>query len=216
MALRRTAAALAVAVLAVTAGCGFLFGTEELAFEASPATVGEDALSETGYEQTEMADQEVTRTFEAAGQQRNVSVTNRLAQYEKQVDLGPLGSKRAAVFVTFASPEVSVLGQEFNPIADMSSRDFLDRFESQYEGIDVGEKTGSREVEMLDTTATVERYEGTATMDGTELEVSIHVTDVVSHGDDYVVALGIHPQRLDGEADNVDTLLEGTEHDSGE
>jgi hypothetical protein len=110
---RQTLATLAVLVLTVTAGCGFITGGSALAFSASPATASADALSETGYEERAVTNSTVTRNFSAAGQTRQVEVTNQQARYERLVDLGPLGSRRAAVFVTFASPEVSVVGQTF-------------------------------------------------------------------------------------------------------
>lgn len=205
-------AAVALAAAMVLAGCGFVTGDEALEFDASPATVSEDALSDTGYEQASLDRQVVTRNFSAAGQERTVQVTNQLARYERAVDLGPLGSQRGAVFVALASPEVSVAGQTFNPIGDMSEREILAQFESEYEGITVGDRVDNRTVSVLGESTAVERFEGTARLAGQDVDVYIEATRV-QHEGDFVVAVGIYPQRLDGERENVRTLLRGLEHE---
>lgn len=205
---------LAVVLLTVTAGCGFITGQSALTFSASPTTVPDGAQSETGYTEVTVEEQTVTRTFSAADQSREVEVTNQLAQYERQVDLGPLGSQRAAVFVTLTSPEVEVAGQTFNPISEMSNREILAEFESQYDGISVGDRVGSQSVAVLGGSATVEKFEGSATLAGTQVDTYVHAMKV-KDGDDYVVAVAIYPQQLPGEEENVVTLLEALEH-SGE
>ena len=212
---RQTLVALSVVLLTVTAGCGFITGESALAFSASPATASDVALSETSYEELAVANSTVTRNFSAAGQTRQVEVTNQQARYERAVDLGPLGSQRAAVFVTFASPEVSVVGQTFNPISDMSTQEVLAQFESQYEGLSVGDRVQNRSVQALGDQRTLQQFEGTATLSGTEVDVYVHAAKF-KHEGDYVVAVGIYPQRLDGEAENVVALTEGLEHDGEE
>jgi hypothetical protein len=209
---RQLLATLAVLAVTVTAGCGFITGQSALAFGASPAMASDDALSETSYEELAVENSTVTRNFSAAGQTRQVEVTNQQARYERAVDLGPLGSQRAAVFVTFASPEVDVVGQTFNPISDMSTQEVLAQFESQYEGLSVGDRVRNRSVQTLGSQRTLQQFEGTAALSGTEVDVYVHAAKF-QHEGDYVVAVGIHPQRLDGEAENVVALTEGLEHD---
>lgn len=211
---RLVAATLLVAVLMTTAGCGFLLGSESLAFAASPATVSSQALESTGYEEVSVDANTVTRNFSAAGQSRTAEVTNQLAQYERQIDLGPLGSQRAGVFVAFTSPEVSVLGQSFNPIAGMGTEELLTRFETQYEGMTVGSQVDSRSLTALGAERTVDRYEGTASIGGQQVDVYIEITDVFNHGDDHVVAIAIYPQQSTDGPQRVETLLAGLEHES--
>jgi hypothetical protein len=211
----RTALALTVVLVAVTAGCGFITGSESLSFSASPVTASDDAQSETGYEEQAVESSTVTRNFSAAGQTRQVEVTNQQARYERAVDLGPLGSQRAAVFVTFASPEVEVLTRTFNPVSDMSTREVLRQFESQYEGLSVGERVENRSVRSLGGQRTLQQFEGTATLGGGEVDVFVHAAKF-RHEGDYVVAVGIYPQRIDGESESVVALVEGLQHDSGE
>ena len=198
----------------ITAGCGFITGQEALSFNASPATVTDQAVSETGYEEVNVTEQVITRNFSVADQTRQVEVTNQLAQYERQVDLGPLGSQRAAVFVAFASPEVEVATQSFNPIAGMSEREILQRFQTEYESISVGEQTDSRNVTALGQSTAVKKFEGSAQLAGSQVDVYIHAVKI-KHEGDHIVAVAIYPQQLDDEEQNVVTLLEGLEH-SGE
>ncbi|QLH79548.1 hypothetical protein HZS55_20620 [Halosimplex rubrum] len=212
---RQGLAALAVVLVTVTAGCGFITGQSALAFAASPATASDDALSETGYEELAVANSTVTRNFSAAGQTRQVEVTNQQARYERAVDLGPLGSQRAAAFVTFASPEVEVATRTFNPVSDMSTQEVLSQFESQYEGLSVGSHVDNRSVRALEGQRTLQQFEGTATLSGSEVDVYVHAAKF-EHEGDYIVAVGIYPQRLDGETESVVALTEGLEHDTEE
>jgi hypothetical protein len=196
-----------------TAGCGFILGNESLAFEADPATVSDSALDETGYEEQSVEPYTIEETFSAVGQERTVEVTNHLAKYERAVDLGPLGRQRAAVFTVLASPNVEIAGESFNPIDDWSTRKILDQFDSQYEGLSVGSQAGSSTATLLGAERAVERYEGTASLSGQEVEVYVEITgDAIADGGDFVVPVAVYPQRLDGEQETVRTLLNGVEH----
>jgi len=212
--MRKLTLLLTVAVVASTAGCGFLTGSEALQISAQPATVEESTLSETGYEEQSVTNQTVSREFTVAGQTRQVNVTNSLARYDRSVDLGPLGGQRAAVFATFSSPQVDVLGQSFNPISDMSNEDILSQFSSQYGGLSVGEQVDNRTHTVLGEETGVEKYEGTAQLSGSSVDVYVHVT-TVKHGGDYVVSLAIYPQELSGEEERVFTMLDGIDHADG-
>ncbi|MXR21556.1 DUF6517 family protein [Halobacterium bonnevillei] len=207
---RQTTVAVGLAVLIATTGClGILDGPVE--FSASEATASESALAETDYEEVSVESSEVQREFSAAGQSKNVSVTNQVAMYERTVSLAGLGEQRAAVFSTFASPEVSVVGQSFNPIDDYSNKELANLAQEQYDGLQIGDEVGARELTVLTESADVSKFEGTATLSGQDVDVYVHVTKV-KHDGDFVVGVAIHPQQLDGEQERVDTLLEGLEH----
>lgn len=208
---RQIIAALAVGGVSVTAGCSFLTGQDALRFSASPATVRDPVVSESSYEETSVSEQVITREFGAANQTRTVEVANQLAQYERQVDLGPLGSKRAAVAVSFTSPEVEVATETFNPIEGMSEREILQQFDSQYESISVGDRVGSRSVTVLGQSRSLAKFEGTAQLAGTDADVFVHGSKF-KHGSDFVVTVAIYPRRLDGEEGRVVTLLNGLTH----
>lgn len=208
---RRVTVAVAFAVLVVTSGClGILGGDAE--FSASKATVGDGTLQDTDYEEVNVASSEVTREFSAAGQTKNVTITNWASMYERTVDALAFGERRAAVFGTFASPEVDVIGQSFNPIEDYSDRELANLAQQQYSGLSVGQEAGTRTVDTLNTSTDVTKFEGTATLSGgQDVDVFVHVTKV-KHDGDFVVAVAIYPQELDGEQETVDELLSGLEH----
>lgn len=206
---RTTLTAVALAVLVALAGCGMLTG--DLSFSASPATVDDATLEDTGYEEANVSEQVVTREFSAAGQSKNVTVTNHVAMYERSVDVPVLGEQRAAVFGAFASPEVSVLGQSFNPIEDYSDRELAALAQDQYSGLTVGDQVGTRSVTVLGKSANVTKFDGEAAIGGSTVDVYVHVTKV-KHDGDFVVAIAIYPQALDGEQESVDELLAGLRH----
>ena len=208
---RRTAVAVALAALIATSGCLGILGGDGLSFSASQATVSDDALQETGYEEVSVNESEVTREFSAGGQSRNVTVTNWVAMYERTVDVPVLGEQRAAVFGAFASSEVSVAGQSFNPIDDYSERDLAALAQQQYDGLSIGQTADTREMTVLNKSTTVTKFEGTADISGQSIDVYVHVTKV-KHDGDYVVAVAVYPQDLDGEQERVDALLDGLEH----
>lgn len=210
--MRKLTILLTVAVVASTAGCGFITGDEALSFSADPAPVADSSVSEAGYEEVREESQTVSREFTVAGQTRQVNVTNQLAQYDRSVELPGVGQQRAAVFVTFASPEVKVAGQTFNPLNDLSNRELLSRFGSEYEGLSVGDRVENRTHTVLGEETGVEKYEGSAQLSGSEVDVYVHVT-TVKHDGDFVVALGIYPQQITGEEERVFTMLDGIEHE---
>ncbi|WP_336037459.1 DUF6517 family protein [Halobacterium yunchengense] len=207
---RQATVAVAFAALVASAGCLGVLTGEDLSFSASEATVGDDALAETDYEEVGVESSEVTREFSAAGQSRNVTVTNQLAMYERTISVAGLAEQRAAVFSAFASPQVSVLGQTFNPIDDYSNKELAELAQEQYDGLSIGSEVDTRTVTVLNESADVSKFEGTATLNGQDVDVYVHVTKV-KHDGDFVVAVAIHPRQLE-EQDRVDALLEGVEH----
>jgi hypothetical protein len=211
---RRTLlAGTAAAIGTATAGCGFILGEESLSFEAEVARVPESVAEDTGYTFEGVPQQTFERTFEVADQSRTVSVTNRMAEYEKTVDLGPLGELRAAIFTALSTPKVSILGQTFNPVAELSTADLVERIQAQFEDIGSLERDGETTIAMLGTETTLTRFTGRTRLAGDhELDIYLHVSEAVEHEDDFVIAVGGYPQRLPGEESNVMELTEGIDH----
>ncbi|MFC4551597.1 MULTISPECIES: DUF6517 family protein [Halorussus] len=209
---RNVAAGIVLALLVVTSGCvGFLSGP--VSFSASAATVNDAALEQTGYEHNRTRDLTVTRNFSVAGQSKRVEVTNKLSEYHRSVGVPGVGERRVAAFVTFASPQVDVLGQSFNPLSKYDNRQLAEQFTAQLKSVGNLRKVGEREATMLGKTTTVTKFEATVTtVGGLEFDANVHVTKV-KHGDDYVVAIAVHPKRLSGHQSKVDTLIEGVEHE---
>ncbi|WP_227354783.1 DUF6517 family protein [Haladaptatus salinisoli] len=208
---RKILAGAFLAVLVLSSGClGFILG-DSLAFSANKATVGNEALSGAGYEKASVERKTAKRTFEAAGQSREVKVTNWVAQYEKSVGVSGIAEGTVSKFVVISSPKVEVAGKTFNPLAKYDDRKLVERFVSGYANVDDLRKTGSKRVTMLGTKTEVSEFTTTAKSNGATIEVSIHVAKV-KHGDDIVVAMAIYPKQLD-ESEGVYRLVEGVEHE---
>lgn len=212
--MRRVVAAIAVALIMSTAGCGFVMGNQPLNVSSSKVNVSQSAQSSAGYEETNVTALNWNRSFSIANQTRTVHVKNWLAQYERQVTLPGVGSQRAAVFAAFSTPAVKILDRTFNPIGDMSHKEIVEKFASQYEGVQVDEKVDTRQVEALGAKRNVSRFSGQAQLAGSTVDVYINVARF-EHDGDYIAVIAVYPQRLQGERDNVDTLIEGLQHHSG-
>lgn len=203
-----------VLLLVSFAGCSMLTGGP-VTFGANKATVSEQALSQTNYEEQSVNQSVITRNVSAAGQSKTVKVTNWIAQYDRSVDLGPLGSQRAAVFSVVASPQVNVLGKSFNPIGDYPRERIVMMLQSRYESIDNVQPVGNYSATVLGHNTTVGKFSAEAKLvGGQSADVYVHVTRV-QDGDDYVLAVAVYPQRLDDtESEHVRTLLGGVQHDT--
>ncbi|GGL21793.1 hypothetical protein GCM10009037_01450 [Halarchaeum grantii] len=204
--------AVGLVVLVALSGCSFLSGP--VTFSADKATVSDQALSETDYEEVSVNQSVITRNFSAAGQSKQVEVTNWIAQYDREIDLGPLGSKRAAVFSAVATPQVKVLGQgPFNPVSDYSNAQLVMMLQQNYESIDDIQHRSNYTATMLGHETTVGTFSAQAKLQGGQsMDVYVHVTKV-QDGDDYVIAVAVYPQQFDDrESQRVQTLLGGVQH----
>lgn len=211
---RRALAVILVGVLVGSAGCNVLVGDEPLEYSSTPATIENETLEQSGYDDGGVSERIITRNFSVADRDRQVNVTNHLARYEREIDLGLFGNVRAALAVAFTSPQVTVFGENFNPIADLTTREILTRVSSAYEGITVGRQIGTRNVTSLGETRSLKRFTGTATLQGQEIDVYIEATAAFKHGDDFVVFIAVYPQDLPGEQETILTLFRNLEHDS--
>lgn len=212
MGTRRHLAVAALALLVVSSGCiGVLTGSEALTFEADAATTDESTASEAGYENNGTRTQTIEREFSVAGQSRTVEATNKITTYEKEVEIPVLGSAKVGVFSVISSPAAEVAGQTFNPIGDYSNDRLVQLIASNYGGLEDVERVGDQQLSVLGSETTVSKYSATASFQGQEIDVFAHVTKVRS-GDDFVVAVGVYPQRLDGEESNVLSMIRAIDH----
>lgn len=205
---RRTFGALLASGFAAAGGClGFARGNEPLRFEAIGATPSERALQETGYNHQRTETRTVTEDVEVGGITRSVEAVNVIARYDKPIGLGALGRQRGAAFAVYATPQIEVLGRTVNPIADMSHRELARRIQSNFEGIGIDERVGTRRVTVLNTEIDLPKFAGTATFDSVDIPVSVHLGTVRSEHD-ILVVLGIYPQALADEKASIVTLAE--------
>lgn len=218
MSTRRAVLSVALVGLLLTSGCiGFLTGNEALEFSSDPVAVTDSAQGETDYEQARREPQTVTREFSAAGQTREVEVTNHVAEYSRSVSVPLFGDQQVARFTVLSTPKVTIAEQgPFNPVADMNNTELVLTLQEKYEGISNVQQESDRTVRVLGNQTTVSKFRADATMDnGESVEVFIHITKV-EHGDDFLVAVGVYPTQVDGEQENVDTLLRNIDHPGGD
>ena len=207
--------ALAAGSLTALSGClGFVTGSEAAKFSSAPARVPESVLSETGYSSNGIDEKVFQEQFEAMGMSRQVVVTNHQAEYEKAVDLGPLGNEQAAVFSALTTPQASVLGREFNPVADMSSRELAEMVQDNYDGFGDLEHVDDDTVTINETDTTVSTFETRATLTGIDetLDLRVLISESVELDDDLVVTLGGYPEMSD-ERNNILRLMENVVSD---
>lgn len=196
-------------------GClEFVTGESAAEFEATPARVDEDALDETGYESAGVEEDVIERQFEVADQTREVVVTNYRSAYRKTIDVGPLGEQEGAVFTALTTPQVNVLGREFNPVAEMDTDELAEMVQDQYEGIDETEHVEDGQVTIGGETTTQSKYEARGSLEGEPVDLNLHVSEAVEMGEDFVVIVGGYPQAHPAEEDNVLRLMEAVEPDS--
>ena len=210
--MRKGILTLLVGLLVVSSGCVGLLTGETVEFESSPASVSDSALEETGYEQSIADEQTIERTVDVAGQERTIRVTNHVRQYQRGIDLGPVGEVNAGSFIVFSTPSASVAGQTLNPAASWSNERLVEEVASRNDQISDVEFQRNRSVDALGESREVAVFSGTTTIEGQEVDVLIHLASF-EHEGDVVVAVAVYPERIDDrESPRVDTLLGGLSH----
>lgn len=199
------------ALLPLSSGClGVITGSKPASFEASPVSIGDDALAETGYESTGTETRTVERTVTALGQDRTVEITNHVATAERRATLGPLGERTVGAFAAASTPAVEIAGETHNPLAEYDGGELIRRFSGRYGPVENVSAAGSRTVTALATETTVEKYHAEATVEGRRVPVALHVA-TIRHEGDLVIAVGAYPRSIDGEAATM-RLMRGLRH----
>gem|GEM_PF-835192 len=210
----RAAGAAGSVGLAATSGClGVLTGSEPARFTAGVARVPAETRADTGFETFRVETVTSEREFSAGGQTRSVVADNTLAEYDRAVEIPNVGRYRAALYATFTTPAVEVLGQTFNPVADASPAEIARQTLARVESLESPESTGETTLPFVDGETTVGQFETDATLvDGVELSIDLFVTEPVQTGGDFVVGVAGFPTVLP-QTDAVETLLAATTHD---
>lgn len=209
---RELAIGVLLALALTTGGCVQAVTGDSVTFEASPATVADGALAEQGYELGERDEVQVDRTVEVPGLgERDVLITNHVRVY------GPAGEGDAeetapGALIVVSTPQAKVAGQGTNPLGRVPLKELITRLASESDGIEDAEQVGTRDLETLDTTTTVEKYSTTGQADGESVETFVYVTRV-PHGDDYVIAIGVLPAESEDRESTLYDLMRNLEHD---
>lgn len=206
---RRTLiAGLGIGGLASLSGCLGAIGMDE--HDSTPAGVDPGVRSDTGYEQTNVEELVVEPEVGAAGVSETIVVRNHLTEHEKSVDMGVLGEQRGAVFSVLSTPQVELLGKQFNPVAEMDAAELVDLIASNYDGIENVTFEEQKAITILDQATMRSRFTADAEFDGTSVDVDLHVSEAIETADDLLVTVGVYPQDLRSrEEDNVVALMEG-------
>lgn len=213
---RRFLATVAAAAGTVgTAGClDTLLGGETPSFSASPATVAEATLERTGYEHRGTTVDERRKEFGAGPASQTVRVRNYRSQYVRSVEIPGVVSAPAALFVAFTSPKVRVLGGTFNPLDDLSTLEILERAiagSPAYSFVSLDGAQATFTVDVLGKPREFTSYEGRAELLGVGLDITIRIGKL-RHDGDFVVLVGVYPERLFWEGSRVRRLARGVQH----
>ncbi|ELY78367.1 DUF6517 family protein [Natrinema pallidum] len=201
---RRTViAGLGAAGLAGLSGCLGLLGMAE--HESSPAGVEADARAETGYEQSAIETLSIERDVGPTNE--TVTVSNHMTKHEKAVDMGPLGSRRGAVFNVLTTPQVSIFGKELNPVGEMSTQELMDLVRSNYDGIENISHDADSDITILEQSTTRSQFTADAEFDGADIPVIISITEAVEADEDLLVTIAVYPEYVERREDPNATLL---------
>jgi len=212
---RRQLLAAGTVTAAIAGSGGYLtltVGDDE--YTAAPSSIPSEVLQSTGYELTERRDVDQSRSISIAGVGRTIEVTNRRSIYEKPLDLG-FGEFRVANVTVVSTPSIQILGEERNPVAGESDKEFARRAEADSESLQNLERTSERTTTMLGQTVTVGRYRGVNRSNRLPVEVNIvaEIVDPIPHADGYVTAVCVYPTFIEqSESENVTRMLEHLRH----
>lgn len=192
------------------AGCmDLITGDGPLEVAADPAEVPAARRDGTGYTLDVQEPMEIERTVKAAGQERRVVVTNWLTRYTKDMAVGPGDEVEAAIFAALTTPQFEVLGREFNPVADLSTRELAERVQDQYEGIENLEHRRDETVTVAGQSTTESVFDAETTVAGRPIDLHLHVTPAVELADNLVVTVGGYPAPVPDEDETIHDLMDG-------
>jgi hypothetical protein len=214
---RELLAGAGIGVAGGLAGCTGALSGDVTAFGATEVSLSASVQSDTGYTHYRTVEDVISREFQRFGLSRTVEVTNIVSEYDQTIDLGFLGTRiQAAVFATLTTPQVSILGRSFNPIADMPAKEIAAMVQERYDDIDGLEPAGELEATVAGETATITRFTGRARLIelGKGVDIYLYVSDPVAIEGDFLVTLAAHPQIFGQQVDTVRTLLSGVEYGS--
>ena len=213
---RQALLATGTTLTALLSGCGAT--QQEFTFSATPGRITQQGLSDAGYNPDQQEEIIQQRTVEAAGQERDVTVTNHLRTYTRSVS--QRGVSRELIAAVFTSPSISIVGQQFNPLADLELSGLLERTQgrfSDYGAPQLQELTrrGEFSIQSLSTEATVGVFSAvTAGTPAIDIEVLISRFE---HDGDYIILRGGYPQSVtETDRQRVRTLFENIAHNSSE
>jgi len=200
--------------LVLTAGClDFVRGDGPLEFDAERVAPSDSALDATEYEEQSVDSEMIEETIDV-GVEREVRASFWVSTYTKDVEFQ--GEQReAGLFAAVSLPAMSVLGQSFNPLDELSSEELLEEFlseaDGEYDAVGDLDLEESFALEILGDDRLCEVFVGETEIDGEPIEITISLSSF-EHEDDLIVLLGSYPDLLADEGPNIEELMESVEH----
>jgi len=198
----------AIALLVTLSGCAALTG-QDLTYSASKVTVSQQAVSAANYQEVSVQDQTVNRTVSVAGQDRTVRLTNWVATYRTQFSTA--NSPAPGSVVVFSTPEVSIAGQELNPVGTMPPEQLIATLLQRYGGVSDVTQVDTQRMTILGEDTEVSTFRTTMDFQGREIPVLVHLA-TVTHQGDYVVVVGVHPTVVSPSQAGIETMFTGVQH----
>jgi predicted N-acetyltransferase YhbS len=212
---RRHFAASATGLTIGLAGCA----ATQTEFEAAPGRFSTTAADAAGYRLVTETEAVTRRTVDLGGSQREITIRNQVAEYERDVVVA--GSERPLAGATVVTtPSIAVAGREFNPVADASLDSLADRAAERVgdqlagDGLDGLSSVGEEQATVLGTATTLGVFEGTTRVGPTTATLRLLVCRV-SHAGDFVLVGVTYPAALaTDERPRAKTLFAGVEHET--
>ena len=197
---RRISALLALAVCLLLGGC--TLPGADLTANAAPASVNEDALDATGYATDESATIALNETIGIGGEDREVGVKNTIRTYAH--------TEHEGRFVVFSTPNPDTDGAPVNPFANRSERPDVARMLGEVNNTSALTVENRQNVTMVGQQAELVTYATSNHSSEGTMPVFVHVA-VAQDAGDAVVAVGVHPQSIEG-SDAMTRLVENIDH----
>jgi hypothetical protein len=198
------------------AGCNGRLTSDGAAFGAVETSLSASVQSETGYSHHRTIKDTQTRQFSRFGISRTVEVTSVISEYDRAIELGFLGTRiQAAVFATLSTPQISLLGKDFNPLAEMDTTAIANMIQERYDNIHNVQEEASLEAEVAGETTAVTRFTADAQLVeiGQGIQIYLYVSEPAEVGEDFVVTLAGHPTAFGRNEETVRTLMGGVTHE---
>lgn len=188
---QKYASVLLVGLLFASAGCLGVASSE-----APIATVEENVVQNTSYQEINQTSQSYNQTVGLAGIEQEFEIENKITTYEKE-NTADGGSIPSSVYGVLSTPSVSIAGSQINPIvSDPTERAKDDARNQSFGSVEIGEKTDTINTthEPTGQNITIEEYDGKIVVDEVSAFYSAKVyTTVVETNKSVMVLSAAYP-----------------------
>lgn len=204
-----------VLVVVLVAGCGGGGSGGPVHLSATPATIGDTTLDETGFEPAGESTGWVNTTVSVSlsgdvelEASKDVRARSPVRAYSRETD----GPPAIAGLVTV--PAVRLLEKSANiarnPAGDLGPTGYAGRLPSTYSNLEVAEVRSNTSVSLLGNRTFLQQYAASASHNGSTVDVRVFVA-TVRHRGDFVTFVAIVPAEA-ADPNRVMQLLGGVRH----